>query len=163
MASFQDFVGSWTASLSELPLVGKVQQGGAGIGDSDTRFFAASPTATWTSGPQSSPCLFLVPLQHPTGWTQRAWPTDARTNWEGRQDADPAHRRDAGPRDRGFTAPAPVLAVAVTKPRPPGPGQWRRFRLELGRVCQKLDSAPPWSPEDELEPPHSLPAPAGIY
>lgn len=66
-----------------------------------------------------------------------------------------------GPPDRGFTAPAPVLAVAVTKPRPPGPGQWRGFRLD--RVCQKLDSAPPRSPEEELEPPHSLPAPAGIY
>lgn len=78
------------SGLSELPLVGKVQPGGAGIGDSDTRFFAAFPTATWISGPYSSPCLFLVAQQHPTGWTQRAWPTYTRTNWEGGQDADPA-------------------------------------------------------------------------
>lgn len=90
VAFFQDFVGSWTVGLSALPLVGKVQLGGAGIGDSDTRFFAASPVATWTSGPYSSPCLFLVAQQHPTGRTQRAWPTYTRTNWEGGQDADPA-------------------------------------------------------------------------
>lgn len=90
VASFQDFVASWTVSLSELPLVGKVQLGGAGVGDSDTPLFAASPTATWTSGPYSSPCLFLVAPQHPTGWTRRAWPAHTRTNWEGGQDADPA-------------------------------------------------------------------------
>lgn len=68
-------VGSRTVSLSEPPLVRKVLLGGEGTRDSDTWFFAASATATWTSGPYSSPCLFLVEQQHLTGWTQRAWPT----------------------------------------------------------------------------------------
>lgn len=57
--------------------------------------------------------------------------------WEGKRRREPRPRRDATTPDTSFTAEAPVSAVVVTKPRLPGLGQWRRFRLELDRVCQK--------------------------
>lgn len=66
----------------------------------------------------------------------RSW-----NQWGWRSEREPRPRRDARPPDSCFSAPAPVPAVAVTKPRPPRPGQWRRFRLEWDRVCQKPDSA----------------------